>query len=269
VEPRLAQLEGHQFKALAPVAVASPSAAPQGPELGPEVGPSLPPLHEAARAYDTDEIDDVDSNRPPLSPYSAERSLLHSLTLPSVPNTDIPPSPRGTPPPGLDALNKKFDTFLDLKRKQGTHFNGRLKGSAAARNPAMMDKLLRFVGIETDVPPPATDWIPYGSETTGPPEGNPEKEVWAGAAQYATTLAADLWDPSVFPGWTFKDALRKAQEQGQKERARKQGESVDFVPAGNGFVSAAASQSGSRAGTPGMASSSAQATGKRKSRFDA
>jgi hypothetical protein len=263
-----------------------PPAEPQlGPEVGPEVGPSLPPPDGATLAeerYPSAEAEaDADASRQDLSPYTTERNLVHSLTLPSVADTDVPPSPPGSPPPGLAALNKKFDAFLALKRRQGTHFNARLQASTAARNPAMMDKLLRFVGMETDVPPPAAHWVPppvpapaAGGEAEGETRAGGEQQqeggetVWAGAAQYATTLPAELWDPAAFPGWAFKDALRKAQEKGQKERARKQGESVDFVPAGNGFVSATASRSGSQAGTPGMSASAGPATGKRKSRFD-
>ncbi len=169
---------------------------------------------------------------PPRSPYSAARSLLRDLTLPTVPNLDIPPSPPGTPPPSLEGLNRKFDTFLDLKRTQGVHFNERLAQSAALRNPGLMDKLLGFVGLETDF------------------------DDGAGLSQYDNVLSSDLWDPAAFPGWAYKGALRQAQD---KAHERPRGERVEFV---------SASEPGprSRSGTPGVPPTT---TGKRKTRFDA
>ena len=74
------------------------------------------------------------------------------------------------------------------------------------------------------------------------------------AAQYATTLSTDLWDPSAFPNWAFKGPLRRSQSRVQKERARTAGEPMDFVKSG-----------GSGTGTPVGGSG---VGGKRKTRFD-
>jgi hypothetical protein len=142
----------------------------------------------------------ADPDRPPQSPYSANRSLVHDLTLPSIPDFDIPSSPPGSPPP---AINKKFNQFLNLKKK-GVHFNQKLEQSAALKNPNLMDKLMRFVELE-------------------------------GASQYETTLPKDVWNPDAFPQWAYRENLKKSREQIIKEReahnasgARK---AVDFVPA--------------------------------------
>ncbi|KAI8690913.1 hypothetical protein LRP88_08190 [Fusarium phalaenopsidis] len=159
------------------------------------LGPSLPPMEEAV-------IDDQDPAQRPSSPYSANRALLRDLTLPSVPNLDIPPSPPGSPPPGA---NKKFEQFLELKKK-GTHFNAKLEQSSALKNPSLMDKLMKFVDID-------------------------ERD------QYSTTISTELWDPSAFPEWAFKDKLRKIREKLAKEKeAEKAGggrTAIDFVPSTN------------------------------------
>lgn len=184
------------------------------------MGPSLPPADQA-EAYpeqvdeDLDQDAQADHARPPSSPYSANRALLHQLTLPTVPDLDIPPSP----PPGSPssdarraALTAKFDKFLELKRAKCVHFNARIADSHAFRNPEQTDKLLGFVGIDTKF-----------DRDSGA----------AGATQYTTTLPADLWDPAGFPAWAYRGQLRRAQENASKERARTQGEAVQFVPAAN------------------------------------
>jgi hypothetical protein len=79
----------------------------------------------------------------PLSPYSSNRALLRDLTLPTVPNYNIPPSPPGSP---MESTNAKFKHFLELK-KQGIHFNDKLSKSSAMKNPALMQKLLDFSDI--------------------------------------------------------------------------------------------------------------------------
>ncbi|OBS26824.1 hypothetical protein FPOA_00767 [Fusarium poae] len=156
------------------------------------LGPSLPPMEEAV-------MDDQDPAYRPASPYSANRALLRDLTLPSAPNMDIPPSPPGSPPPGA---NKKFEQFLELKKK-GTHFNAKLEQSSALKNPSLMDKLMRFVEID-------------------------ERH------QYSTTLPTDLWNPTAFPEWASKDRLRKTNDKVTKEKdvERTSGTrtAVDFVP---------------------------------------
>lgn len=166
---------------------------PSQSTIGPvPLGPSLPPT-----ASDLPEMppEEADPNRP-SSPYSSMRAIVHDLTLPSIPNLTIPPSPPGSPPP---ATNRKFQQFLDLKRK-GTHFNTKLESSTALRNPSLTDKLLAFVDL-------------------------------TGSAQYETTLPLDLYDPSGFPKWAHRGELRKSREALVKER---QGEKVasrgiDFV----------------------------------------
>ena len=209
-----------------------PRICPSLPSDAAAIGPSLPP-DEADLDYPVDmEDDDSSSAQAPASPYSANRALLRDLTLPTAPNMDIPPSPPGSPPPGLNA---KFDQFLDLKRGKGTHFNARVAQSAALKNPALMDKLLGFVGMD-----PTFE------------DGND------GAAQYATTLPSDIWDPTGFPEWAFRGQLRRSQERVQKEKARGAGQGVEFVPASSNNPNR---QVGSRTGTP-------KVTGKRKSRFD-
>lgn len=146
-----------------------------------------------------------EASQPPSSPYTTNRTLLHNLTMPTVANLDIPPSP----PPGSPssdaaqaALTAKFDKFLELKRKKGVHFNARIADSHAFKNPAQTDKLLAFVGLE----PESTE-------------------------QYGTVLPRELWDPAAFPEWAYRKELRKAQEKVQRERGRKEGEAVQFVPA--------------------------------------
>lgn len=156
---------------------------------------------------------------------------------------DIPPSPPQRPA-GLDDLNARLENLLEMKRnpRRGAppaHFNERLAGSSSLRNPAIMDKLLSFAGVDAKA-------------VFGEDDG--------AAAQYETTLAHEVWDPTAFPAWGSRGALRRSQERVQKERERGKGEAVDFVPAAK-----------SRGGTPragGSGGSTAPVTGKRKSRFD-
>lgn len=188
----------------------------------------------------------------PQSPYSANRALLRDLTLPTIPNYDIPSSPPGSP---MESTNAKFKHFLELK-KQGVHFNEKLAKSSALKNPSLMQKLMDFADIDE-------------------------------AGQYATTLPKDLWDPNGFPEYAYKEELAHSQQKFRKkkedEKARGQREGIDFVPA------VASSEPLSRSGTPGTSgrtgqkstaerimagldrgrSSSPQVQGtKRKTRFD-
>ena len=136
----------------------------------------------------------------PQSPYSTTRAVVRDLTLPTVPNFNIPDSPPGSPPPGME---KKLSHFLELK-KQGVHFNEKVANSSALKNPSILGKLMTFAGLE---------------------ESN----------QYATTLPKELWDPQGFPPWAYHEELAKAQDEAQKERekemARTQRETIDFVSA--------------------------------------
>jgi hypothetical protein len=149
---------------------------------------------------DIEAAPDGDSLEEPQSPYSANRNLIQSLTLPTVPNVDIPPSPEGSPPRGV---TKKFEQFLSLKKK-GTHFNAKLENSQALKNPSLMDTLLEFVQVDA-------------------------------AAQYETTLPTMLWNPQGFPEWASVERLKRTREKVVKEREMEQASgtrsSVDFVPA--------------------------------------
>ena len=162
--------------------------------------------------------DDSDPGQPPQSPYSRERAIIHDLTLPSVPNLDIPPSPPGSPTP---STNKKFEQFLELKKK-GIHFNSKLESSAALRNPSLTDKLMGFVEID-------------------------ERE------QYQTTLPADLWDPNGFPEWAFRDRLRKSRDKVVKEKeadkASGNRSGIDFVASTTAAASATFTVGGIGRGT--------------------
>lgn len=138
----------------------------------------------------------------PASPYTAQRSTIRDLTLPTEPNFDIPPSPPESPNPGTD---RKFAHFLDLKR-QGIHFNAKLASSSALRNPSLLPKLMQSAAVD-------------------------------GPKQYATTLSVDLWDPTGFPDWAYKEELAISQKQvstkKDEERMKIQRESIDFVSASN------------------------------------
>lgn len=219
------------------------------PELdGPLVGPTLGPTGDIPEEMRLEE----DQAMPPQSPYSANRALLRDLTLPTIPNYDIPPSPSGSP---RESTNAKFKHFLELK-KQGVHFNEKLSKSSAVKNPSLMQKLMGFADIEE-------------------------------AGQYSTTLPKELWDPSLFPQSVYKEELAKSQQtilkKREGEKIRGQRESVEFVPA------TSTQESSSRSGTPGTGgrpsqksaaervmaglekgrSNSPQVQGvKRKSRFD-
>lgn len=181
---------------------------------GPVIGPMIPNDVPAS------ELLEEDPQTIPQSPYSANRALLRDLTLPSLPNYDIPPSPPGSP---TESSNAKFKHFLQLK-KQGVHFNEKLAKSPAMRNPSLMQKLMDFSDIDE-------------------------------AEQYHTTLPSELWNPDGFPLYAYKGELSKSQQKIHKtkeeEKMRGQRESVDFVPASAG-------DSSNRSGTPGVGSRGGQ-----------
>ena len=160
---------------------------------GSMLGPLGPPEGSSPR-------DDTTST--PQSPYTANRAAIRNLTLPTIPNFEIPLSPPGSPPPGMD---KKFEHFLELKR-QGVHFNEKLAQSSALRNPGLLEKLMRFAGVNEE-------------------------------DQYNTTLPEGLWNPKGFPTWAYKEELAKSQQEMNRrkedERSRTQRDGVDFVSAAN------------------------------------
>jgi hypothetical protein len=179
--------------------------------VGPTLGPS-----GSEEAYVPSPSTEAEASTP-QSPYSANRARLRQLTLPPLPNLDIPDSPPGSPPAGT---NSKFAHFLELK-KQGVHFNEKLAKSSALKNPSMMQKLMDFADID-DV------------------------------GQYASSLSKELWNPHGFPVWAYKEELAKSQQmilkKREEEKTRGPRETLDFVPA-------TASGDSSRSGTPGATAS--------------
>ncbi|QDS67455.1 hypothetical protein FKW77_000630 [Venturia effusa] len=187
------------------------------PTQGAALGPSMPSGPEDGRTIGTGSA--------PQSPYTTTRLSIRDLTMPPVPNFNIPPSPPGSPPL---VATKKFTRFLELK-KQGIHFNAKLETSSALKNPNLLPKLREFAGID-------------------------EK------ASLATALPEELAVPTSFPAWAYADQLNKMQQvvkkKKEEEQAQKQRESIDFVPA---TVSGASS----RAATPGLLRGSASSVSER------
>lgn len=156
----------------------------------PVVGPLQPPKEQAS-------LEELSFDSQPSS-VSTSPTLIHNLTLPPVPNLDIPLSPPGSPDP---AANAKFFHFLTLK-KQGIHFNEKLAISTSLRNPSLLKKLMEHAGIDDQ-------------------------------AQYSTSLPVDIWDPSNLPGWGFKEELLKTQQEVRRKTEDKrlagQRDSINFV----------------------------------------
>lgn len=183
--------EKSKSSASATAAAAAPTAEtipPTGPVLGPASGPAPPPL-------DSSPNNQASGNS---SPYSSARALIQDLTLPPVPNLEIPPSPPGSPNP---AANAKFEHFLSLK-KQGVHFNAKLASSSSLKNPSLLKKMMDHAGINEQ-------------------------------SQYNTTLSTDLWDTSTFPQWGYKEELLKAQQEVRQRMEEKNSNgkrsAVEFV----------------------------------------
>ncbi|KAI9745465.1 MAG: hypothetical protein M1818_000999 [Claussenomyces sp. TS43310] len=197
-----------------------PSTEPASPLVGPILGPTIP-LDELMQSPSPAQ-GEVSA---PLSPYSSNRALLRQLTVPPIPNLDIPPSPPRSPPL---STNQKFTHFLDLKR-QGVHFNQKLSRSAALKNPSLMQKLMSFAGIDE-------------------------------ADQYTSTLPEELWNAKAFPEWAYKEGLAKSQQQilkkNEEEKMRGQREAVDFVPA---TISEETARNGLTVGNNGRASTKSAA----------
>ena len=109
------------------------------------------------------------------------------------------------------------------------HFNDKLAKSSALKNPSLLRKLMDFVAIE-------------------------EQD------QYASTLPKDLWNPTGFPPWAYKEELAKQQQESfkkrEEERSKKQRDGVDFVPESLSATSsrgATPTTSASRSGWKGSA----------------
>ncbi|GES64529.1 HCNGP-domain-containing protein [Aspergillus terreus] len=158
---------------------------PTGPVLGPSHNDPQPSKPAPARGS---------------SPFSTSRALIQDLTLPPVPNLDIPPSPPGSPNP---AANAKFAHFLSLK-KQNVHFNEKLASSSSLRNPSLLQKLMEHAEIDDQ-------------------------------AQYSTSLPLEVWDVTRLPTWGYKEELLKAQKELQykteEQKLAGQRDTIDFVAA--------------------------------------
>lgn len=146
----------------------------------------------------------------------SERDAIRFLTQASHPMTSIPSSPPGSPDP---AANAKFRRFLELKAK-GLHFNEDLARKSSFRNPSLLPTMMARVGIEE-------------------------------ADQYNTSLPPDLWNPTGFPAFAYKEELIKNQQMlRDKEQAAKKALSASGKRTIE-FSSAGRSGSASRESTPG------------------
>jgi len=157
---------------------------------GPSMGPSMPSQEQSSI------LDQLSSTQ---LPDSVAREIIRNLTMPPIPNFDIPVSPPGSPPLGA---TKKFEHFLKLK-KQGVHFNSKLETSSALRNPALLQKLMAFANIDD-----------YD--------------------QYACALPPDLGVPTSYPPWAYGNELNKTQQQltkkKEEQKANTPRDKLDFVP---------------------------------------
>ncbi|GAB7359457.1 hypothetical protein MBLNU230_g6105t1 [Neophaeotheca triangularis] len=167
--------------------IAATAAAVQGPVPGPSVPPALDVVEQPGT--------------PPISPYTLERQKIRELTMPTVPNFDIPDSP---PPPPMNseeaavltARTRKFERFLELK-KQGVHFNERLRNNTTLRNPMLLPKLMDFAGISQD-------------------------------ESYATTLADGLAVPVKWPQQLYVENLVEENERREQKKLKEKNK-TDFV----------------------------------------
>lgn len=129
---------------------------------------------------------------------SNARSLIHELTLPPIPNLDIPPSPPGSPDP---TANAKFSHFATLK-SQGIHFNAKLASSSSLKNPNLLQTMMKHAGIAED-------------------------------EQYLSSLSDVIWNPLALPQWGFKEELSKMQKslraRVEEGKAAGQRGSIEFV----------------------------------------
>lgn len=130
---------------------------------------------------------------------AGKQQTIQRLTMPPVPNYDIPPSPPGSP---AGSVNKRFVHFLKLK-SQGVHFNAKLENSSALRNPALTQKLLDFAKID--------EWD-----------------------QYASALPPDLGVPTAYPPWAYSHELNKTQQAMRKKKDEHNSKHIrdklEFVP---------------------------------------
>ena len=118
----------------------------------------------------------------------SENDMMRELTRATHPMSAIPESPPGSPD---QTANARIERFLKLKAR-GVHFNEDLASRTTFRNPSLLANMMKRAGIS-------------------------EEE------QYTTSLPTALWDPSVFPEWSYKEALLKTQQElrGKDEAAKK------------------------------------------------
>ncbi|KAF2109102.1 HCNGP-like protein-domain-containing protein [Lophiotrema nucula] len=151
------------------------------------------------------------------------RSQIRNLTLPTVPNFNIPPSPPGSPP---QRATRKFAQFLELKKK-GQHFNQRLESSSVMKDPGHLQRLLDFAGLSQE-------------------------------GQYTSTLPAELAVPTEWPAWAYVEQLSEARKQMSKakeeEKAQGKRDKVKFVKATESGTSSGTGTSSGGGGTAGAQS---------------
>lgn len=172
------------------------------PIQGPALGPALEPHPSSAGTSSLPETKNTPRNESrrlsaddgSLSPYSWAMNKRRELTMPPVPNFDIPPPPQETAPAAIEA---KFKHFLQLKSK-GLHFNNDLDTKHEFKDPAYMEKRLKFAGVE------------------------PQNE-------YECTLSKDCYDTD-WPEDAYYDKMKEKQvaEAARRREARK-GQSREFV----------------------------------------
>ncbi|SMR55447.1 unnamed protein product [Zymoseptoria tritici ST99CH_1A5] len=180
---------------------------------GPAPGPSIPTQDTSA---------EFEGDTTPSSPYTYERNRLRELTMPTMPNFDIPDSP---PPPPVNseeaavlaATTKKIERFLELKKK-GVHFNERLQNSTSLRNPSLLPKLMQFADITRE-------------------------------DSYRSSLPEGLGISVTWPEECYVEGLLRQNERKQKKKLAER-DKVDFVPAvakdeAKAQVQSAASEAGS------------------------
>ncbi|KAH8693523.1 HCNGP-like protein-domain-containing protein [Talaromyces proteolyticus] len=168
-----------------------------GPVNGPMLGPNQPQEEVAVSSEG-----DLKANQSSL--YTTPQALIQDLTLPPVPNLEIPLSPPGSPNP---TVKDKTSHFLSLK-KQGVHFNEKLAASSSLKNPMLLSKLRAHNNID--------DY-----------------------SQYASVLPHDMWNPKAFPDWAYKEELWKMQQavRSKIEESKQSGKtrhSLEFVPSSAG-----------------------------------
>lgn len=135
----------------------------------------------------------------------SEQDIMRRLTRATHPMSAIPDSPPGSPDPAASA---RIERFLELKAR-GVHFNQDLANKSTFRNPALLSNMMKRAGIG-------------------------ENE------QYATSLPAAMWEPSIFPEWSYREGLLKIQQElRERDEVAKKVQSaggkrtIEFAPASN------------------------------------